>query len=115
MVGKIKVIFTPTVISYLDNLVQVLYKKEYFGFIDSAEKYVSQIYDSVTENIKKNSYKTAPKELKHLGSKYVFYKANSRTVWYIFFENKDEKYLITNIVNNHSDEAKYLQNKNPKL
>ena len=108
MVGEIKVIYTPEVISYLDDLVKILYKKEYFGFIESAEDYVFQIYDSVPENLKANNYKSSPKELKHFGSKYIFYKANSRTIWYIFFENKNEKYIITGILNSHSKDAKYL-------
>lgn len=108
MVGKIEIIFTPKIILYLDDLVRILYRKEYFGFIDSAEKYVSDIYDSVPEKLKGPIHKTTPKELKHLGSKYIFYKANSRTVWYIFFENKNEKYLITGIINSNSEEAKYL-------
>lgn len=108
MVGKIEVNFTPKVIAYLDDLVQVLYIKEYFGFIETAEKYVSEIYDSVPGNLKAKKYKSAPKQLKHLGSKYIFYKVNSRTVWYIFFESKDEKYLITGIINSYCEEVKYL-------
>ena len=108
MVGKIKIIYTPEVISYLDDLVKILHKKEYFGFIESAEEYVSEIYDSVSGNIKLENHKIAPKKLKHLGSKYIFHKANSRTFWYIFFESKDEKYLITGIINSHSEEVKYL-------
>lgn len=51
MVGKIKVVFTPQVIEFLDDLVRVLYKKEYFGFIETAEEYVSKIYDAVLEYI----------------------------------------------------------------
>ncbi len=108
MVGEIEVVFTQNIIAYLDDLVQVLYKKEYFGFIESAEKYVGAIYDSVPEKLKGTKHKSSPKKLKHLGSKYIFYKANSRTVWYVFFENKENKYLITGITNSHSEEAKYL-------
>lgn len=88
MVGKIEVIFTANVISYLDYLTRILYKKEYFGFIESAEEYVSKIYDFASEKIPSENYKTTPKELKHLGSKYIFYKANSRTVWYLFLKTK---------------------------
>ena len=106
--GKIEITFTPDVILYLDGLVQVLYKKEYFGFIETAENYVDQIYDAVDENIKVQKHKTTPKQLKHLGSKYIFYKANTRTIWYIFFESRNNKYLITGITNSHSEEAKYL-------
>ena len=72
MVGKIKVIFTPYVIDFLDDLVRVLYKKEYFGFIETAEEYVLKIYDAVPENIKLSPHKSTLKNLQHLGSNYIF-------------------------------------------
>lgn len=108
MVGKIEVVFTPSVISYLDDLVLILYKKEYFGFIESAEEYVDDIYDAVPEKIRKSPHKKTSKSLKHLGSEYVFYKPNARTTWYIFFEKSNQNYLITGILNNYSEEAKEL-------
>ena len=45
----------------------------------------------------------------HLGKKYIFYKANSRTTWYVFFESNENKILITGILNNHCEEAKWLK------
>jgi len=108
MVGKIEVIFTPSVISYLDNLVLVLYRKEYFGFIESAEEYVDDIYDAVPEKIRKSPHKKPPKSLQYLGLNYIFYKSNARTTWYIFFEKSNQNYLITGILNNYSEEAKEL-------
>ncbi|GEC72552.1 hypothetical protein SAMN05443543_101442 [Flavobacterium flevense] len=108
MVGKIKIIITPKVIIYLDDLVQILYKKEYFGFIESAEDYVSKIYDILDENIKLSTHKTTPQKLKYLGSNYIFYKSNKRTTWYIFFEKKNSNYLVTGIINNHCEQAKNL-------
>lgn len=89
MVGKIKVVFTPHVINFLDDLVHILYKKEYFGFVETAEEYVSKIYDVVPENIKSSTHKLTPKNLKYLGSNYIFYKSNNRTTWYVFFEKKE--------------------------
>ena len=108
MVGKIKVIFTPKVIADLDNLVQILYKKEYFGFIESAEEYVSRIYDATSERCQLDIHKIAPKNISHLGTYYIFYKSNKRTTWYIFFEKKATAILITGISNNHCEEAKGL-------
>lgn len=108
MVGKIEVVFTPSVISYLDDLVLILYKKEYFGFIESAEEYVDDIYDAVPEKIRKSPHKKTPKSLQYLGFNYVFYKSNARTTWYIFFEKSNQNYLITGILNNYSEEAKEL-------
>lgn len=108
MVGEVEVVFTPLVISCLDDLVLILYKKEYFGFIESAEEYVDAIYDAVPERIKKSPHKKTPKSLKYLGSEYVFYKPNARTTWYIFFEKSNQNYLITGILNNYSEEVKEL-------
>ncbi|MCD0467939.1 hypothetical protein [Flavobacterium sp. ENC] len=108
MVGEIEVVFTSGVILYLDDLIITLYKKEYFGFIESAEEYVSNIYDAVPERIKKAPHKKTPETLRYLGSNYIFYKSSSKTTWYIFFEKRDKNYLITGITNNYCKEAKEL-------
>ncbi|MDW8849891.1 hypothetical protein SD960_07295 [Flavobacterium sp. MMLR14_040] len=108
MVGKIEVIFAPNVILYLDDLVNVLYKREYFGFNESAEEYVSDIYDAVPERIKKTLHNKTPASIQYLGLNYVFYKVNARTTWYIFFEKRDQNYFITTIINNNSPEVKEL-------
>ena len=108
MVGEIEVVFTPTVIEYLVDLIVTLYKKEYFGFIESAEQYVSNIYNAIPDIIKKSPNKKSPKTLQYLGSNYIFYKSNTRTTWYVFFEKRDQNYLITGILNNNSSEVKGL-------
>jgi hypothetical protein len=108
MVGKIKLIYSKEFVYYLDELVRILYKKEYFGFIESADFYVSKIYDFVDENIETFPSKKTPIQLQHLGSNYIFYKSNQRTTWYVFFENIENNYLITNIINSHSEDMKWL-------
>lgn len=72
MVGKIKVIFTPHGIDFLDDLVRILYKKQYFGFIETAEEYVLKIYDAVPEKIKSSTHKLTSQKLQYLGSNYIF-------------------------------------------
>lgn len=108
MVGEIEVIFTSYVIRYLDDLVVALYKNEYFGFIESAENYVSNIYDAVPERIKTTHHKKTPKSLHYLGSNYIFYKSNNPTTWYVFFEKRNQNHLITGVLNNNNEEAKEL-------
>lgn len=105
---EIKVVFTDEATSYLDDLVEILYRKDYFGFIDSAEFYVSDIYFFIKENIKNFPSKITPTEIKNLGTNYIFYKTKSRTTWYIFFEKSNSDYLVTYIINNHCEEAKWL-------
>ena len=103
-----KIVFRKEVLEYFDELFFILFEQEYFSFEDNAHKYIDKIVQFIYDDIVTFPHKYSPKELKHLGSKYIFYKANSRTLWYIFFENKDEKYIITGILNSHSEDAKYL-------
>ena len=97
------VILQQNVRECLENLIQILFENDYFGFEESA-----QIYDFIEFDIINFPYKIFPEKLKHLGTKYAFYKANENTTWYIFFEINDNRILITYITNNHAPELKYL-------
>lgn len=103
-----KVVFSQNVLNYFDDLFLSLFRRDYFSYEENAQLYIDNIVAFVNGSIEKFPWKSSPKELKHLGSKYIFYKANSRTVWYIFFETKNDKYLITGILNSHSEEMKFL-------
>ncbi|SNR88972.1 hypothetical protein [Flavobacterium sp. ov086] len=103
-----KVIFENVVLEYFDDLVFTLFKEEYFGFAESAQNYIDKIVDFVISSISKFPHKKTPERLRYLGSNYIFYKANARTTWYIFFERKNHNYLITGIINNYSEEVKEL-------
>jgi len=103
-----KVIFTDTVLQYFDNLVFNLFEEEYFGFPESAKDYVDKIVAFVLSSISDFPSKETPKPIKYLGANYIFYKTNSRTTWYIFFEKREKNYLVTAIINNNSIEVGYL-------
>ncbi len=102
------IIFQNGVLDYLDDLVFILFKEEYFGFMQSSYDYVDKIIDFVDDNITTFPPKKTPIALKNFGSKYIFYKSNQRTTWYIFFESKNNNFLITNITNSHCEETKWL-------
>jgi len=102
------IIFQYGVLDYLDDLVFVLFKEEYFGFMQGSYDYVDKIIDFIEKDITTFPSKKTPAALKNFGSKYIFYKSNQRTTWYIFFENKNNNYLITNIINSHCEETKWL-------
>lgn len=103
-----KIVFSQNVLNYFDDLILTLFYKDYFIYEKNAQLYVDKIVEFVHHSIENFPSKIAPKELIHLGSKYIFYKANSRTIWYVFFEEKDERYIITAIINSHSEDVKYL-------
>jgi hypothetical protein len=102
------IIFQNGVLNYLDNLVYILFKEEYFGFMQSSYDYVDKIIDFIENDISTFPSKKTPAALKNFGSKYIFYKSNQRTTWYVFFENKNNHFLITKIINSHCEEVKWL-------
>jgi hypothetical protein len=103
-----KVIFKDNVLDYLDELVYTLFKEEYFSYSENAQLYVDKIVDFIIVEISSFPHKNTPQKLQYLGSNYIFYNSNNRTTWYIFFEKKNQNYLITEIINNHCEEAKQL-------
>ncbi|NDP21739.1 MAG: hypothetical protein GZ091_11765 [Paludibacter sp.] len=103
-----KVIFNNSVLNYLDELVYTLFKEEYFSYAENAQLYVDKIVDFITLEMTSFPPKRTPQKLQYLGSNYIFYKSNSRTTWFVFFEKQVDNYLITGILNNHCEEAKEL-------
>ena len=105
---EIKLIISNDASLYLDELIEILYKNNYFGFLESSVIYVTRIYEFIDENIVNFPSKKTPSKLSKLGSNYIFYKINQRTTWYIFFEQQEKNYIITNIINNYCQEANWL-------
>ena len=108
MERKVSIVFRVEVIDFLDNLLFILYEKNYFNYKANASEYVLKIYDFIESNIVHFPYKESPSTIKYLGSHYIFYTSNQRTTWFIFFEVKDKEYTITAIINNHCKEANFL-------
>ncbi|MBJ7880311.1 hypothetical protein [Gelidibacter salicanalis] len=102
------IIFQDNVIKEFDDLIFDLYSKDYFSPKQSAEVYVDRIIDFIKESIETFPSQKTPQKLHHFGSKYMFYKSNSRTTWFIFYESEYQKYLITKIINNHIRDSNYL-------
>ena len=105
---EIKILYKPIVEEYINELIYILYEQEYFGFLEDAISYKDAIIDFIENNIAVLPAKFTPFILRKLGKQYIFYKANQRTTWFIFFEKKDNIYLITFITNNHSEIIKHL-------
>ncbi|QKJ62550.1 hypothetical protein [Flavobacterium sp. M31R6] len=103
-----KIIFKNKVLDYFDELIYTLFEEEYFSYSENAQLYVDKIVDFIILEINSFPHKSTPQKLQYLGSNYIFYKANARTTWYVFFEKQDAIFLITGIMNNHCEEAKEL-------
>lgn len=106
---EIKIFYKIEVEIFLNNLIYILYKADYFSYVENAIEYKDNIIDFIDQNIQSFPHKLTPLPLFYLGSNYIFYKSNSRTTWYIFFEKEENQYLITYISNNHTEIAKFFK------
>ena len=55
-----KVIALPEVREYLSELIRILYEKEYFGFEESAQRYVEELGADIRHNLPTKIKKPAP-------------------------------------------------------
>jgi predicted 2-oxoglutarate/Fe(II)-dependent dioxygenase YbiX len=95
---------------YLTELIDILLKKEYFSFADTAKRYVSDMKNYIKRYIAVLPAKTAPPYFNKYkkGMKYITYPANKQTIWYIFFKQKDNRFMVYYITNNHF-EGQYIR------
>jgi hypothetical protein len=98
-----KVMYDEDVKVQLRELVDVLYNKGYFGFKESAYRYVSSLIDNINDTIALRKKNPAPKYFsKHRENLYyTAFRKNRNTVWYVFFNYEDDVYYIRYIDNNH--------------
>ena len=105
-----KVLYLPEVETYLFELIELLYRKEYFSFPEQAINYVLKIRRYIESSIAVAHKRKSPDYFVKYGKDmfYFIYKANANTSWYIFFQQREDNYLIRHITNNHVS-AQYFQ------
>lgn len=108
-----KVLFLPEVRQYFQELEDVLFEKEYFGFEESAVQYVRELILDIEKTLPVRVSKNAPPYFNRYGKgmQYAMFRKSKFTQWYAFFtkyqENGETIYLVRYISNNHVI-AKYL-------
>jgi hypothetical protein len=103
-----KVLTTPEVRQYLRELSCTLYEKEYFGHLDSAEKYVEKLLFDIQANLPTKPHRLAPARFGKFGEglHYAAFRSNRATTWYAFFTrhndaNGEAVFIVRHIANNH--------------
>ena len=102
-----RVLAMPEVIEYLDNLVDILFEKNYFGYAEDAIDYVEELRYEIKTKLHTKLHKPAPSYFDRYGKsmKYAIFPKNRRTTWYVFFtmywENGEKIFLVRYIANNH--------------
>ena len=107
------IVILPDVLDYLDDLVIILYKENYFGFLETASNYVKDLLIDIKINLPAKQHKPAPEYFNRYGEdmEYASFIKNKHTTWYAFFtkyeDNGEIIYLVRYIANNHTI-AQYL-------
>lgn len=108
-----KVLFLPEVRMYFQELQDILFEKEYFGFEESAVQYVRDLIFDIETSLPEKASKIAPPYFNRYGKelRYASFRKNRNTQWYVFFnkyrKNGEVIYLVRYISNNHMI-AQYL-------
>ena len=105
---KVSIKYKTQVVTYLNDLIFTIFKEDYFSYLESSVDYKNKLIDFIDSNIATFPARKTPLRIRYLGSNYIFYKSNQRTTWYVFFEQKDKNYIITNTINNNSTEVNWL-------
>ena len=102
--------FSENVSSYFNELISTLFWQDYFGFMDSAFQYVTDMKNYIEKYIAiLPKYPAPPYFSKYqTGMQYVTYIPNNRTTWYFFFLQENNRYLVCYITNNHF-EGQYIR------
>ena len=101
------IIILPKVLVYLDNLVFILFEKEYFGFLDTSQRYIDDLVDDIKTSLPVRLHKPAPSYFDKYGKnmEYAVFRKNKQTSWYVFFrvyrQNGEDVYQVRYIANNH--------------
>ncbi|NLB26014.1 MAG: hypothetical protein GX820_04895 [Bacteroidales bacterium] len=100
---KKEIKFEKTALSFLEDLADILLIKEYFSFVETADRYIEDIVSFIMDNIYTAPHKSAPPYFAKYGKSlfYISYNRNKNTTWYIFFEKTAHHLLIRHITNNH--------------
>lgn len=102
-----KIEFIPEALEYFNELSTILYEKDYFGFRESALKYVDDLLEDIKTNLPVKLKKPAPSYFERYGKNMLYstFRKNKATQWYVFFNvyQRDEEtiFLIRYISNNH--------------
>ena len=90
-------------------MIDILFYKNYFSYIENAENYVVALKDEIDNYIDLKQHHPTPEKLSRHGNLYIIVSLNNGTSWYVFFEKKDNRFLIQYITNNHMEEARLIK------
>ncbi|MBX3164394.1 MAG: hypothetical protein KF900_07935 [Bacteroidetes bacterium] len=103
------IIFKTSVTAYLIELVDILFAEDYFSYKESSQEYVNKLYDNIYADLPKSiKHHQTPLKLKKYGNFYLKVKGSKRTMWYVFFDKYNHRYIVEFITNNHTPQGAHF-------
>ena len=98
-----RIVLSHEFVDELEELFDVLIERGYFSYDEYALKYIDDIEQFITSSIHSCPKRIAPAIFAKYGRdlKYIAYKKNAHTTWYILFEETDLAFFVRHITNNH--------------
>ncbi|MDR2146662.1 MAG: hypothetical protein LBE91_09430 [Tannerella sp.] len=102
-----RVLFLPEVRQYVKDLVPLLYRTEYFSYLEKSQQYVRELIDDIITNLPRKRHKPAPAYFDRYGKnmQYAGFRKTNRQHGTSFFTtyrvNNKTVYLVRYISNNH--------------
>jgi hypothetical protein len=104
-----RIIYSKNFENYLIDLIDLLFYKDYFSYLENAENYVVRLKEEIDNYIDLKQHYPSPEELSVYGKQFIIISLNKKTSRYVFFDKKDNRYLIQYITNNHNEQAGLLK------
>jgi hypothetical protein len=88
------VLYSKEIEFYLNDLIDILYHKEYFSYSENAENYVFDLKEEIENRISTSVHYLSPTQFSNLAKNYIVVSVSKRTSWYVFFDKKDKFRMV---------------------
>lgn len=106
MVERLEIAYSKKFIHSLDSQLNILFRERILDRIDKAEEMIEEVYSFIQKNIE-NSIET-PEKFSVSGKRYLRYMVNDSWTWFLFFDQEENKVIMTHLLNNQSSEYSSL-------
>lgn len=98
-----RVVLSHEFVDELEELFDILVERGFFSYDEYALQYIDDIEQFINSSIHAYPKRKAPVLFAKYGKdlKYIAYRKNAHTTWYVLFEETDSAFFVRHITNNY--------------
>lgn len=98
-----RVVLSHEFVDELEELFDILVERGFFSYDEFVLQYIDDIEQFINSSIHAYPKRKAPVLFAKYGKdlKYIAYRKNAHTTWYVLFEETDSAFFVRHITNNH--------------